>query len=103
MTEQQIKTAYIETLKCWIWLFQNPDKWKYNYPECEKIENYEAQCGMCEIYNHCEGCPLVHNDKKCTIDSDSVFDRAAFGHKSARAWIASRIRREARKRGYVDS
>lgn len=61
------KQAYKLHYELWDWLYNNPNKHKWNWPKWEynggKVKTTQLDCFLCEIYgfkyqNECQGCPL---------------------------------------------
>ena len=58
MTE--IKTIQL-SVGIWRWLYENPLKWKREYPKYKSGGFFEmtCECPCCEYYEYCAGCPLI--------------------------------------------
>ena len=97
LTEKQ---AYLSTLKLWIWLYKNPAKFKKDSPYWNEIKYLENSCLLCEYDEQFNA--------DCTSCIGSLYGRPCFNNayksysKSARAYIASKVRRYCRKKGWTE-
>jgi hypothetical protein len=108
MTE---KTAVLQSLLVWLWLFKNPGKDKDDSPYWEYIKDYTAACPMCKYCLDCTrsifNCsPCILNKKKCCQGTTFTspywkWDLYGNNHKPAAARIAGTLRRYAKENGWL--
>ena len=102
--------AILLSTKVWIWLYKNPDKWKDTSPYWDKICNMLGDCPLCDYYrNGCGWCILFkcgacRNEYTCRLSNSRhvtfyyAFEAvSSYKRKCARAFIASKLRRELRR------
>lgn len=112
--------AILLSTKVWIWLYQNPDKWKDASSYWDEIRGMEGFCPLCDYYRKsCSWCILYKHGAcrdlyTCRLSNsiehvafyyacDHIFDITGaslsdeYKKKCARAFIASKLRRELRR------
>lgn len=92
--------AYLETIilsvKLWIWLFNNPGKWKHDSPYWEEIKEMKNTCPLCQYYINdvlCIKCVL----KIKNICYSVYMNCSCNTNRPATAKMASALRREYEK------
>ena len=111
MSTKYYKTVLLST-KLWIWLYENPDKDKMESPYWGRISNMWGNCPLCEYHEGwCSPCILFKHGacrSKYMIRLDNSRHVAYYyslrhlgggfyKKKCARAFIASKLRRELRR------
>ena len=112
--------AILLSTKLWIWLYKNPDKWKDASPYWDEIRGMEGDCPLCDYYRKSCGWCILYKRGACrdlyTCRLSNSIEHVAFYYardfsiygglnvqhivykkKCARAFIASKLRRELRR------
>ena len=64
----------------WLWLAENPDCFKQDWPKWKEYGHFHAQCPCCEyvkrehanpvdVYLRCSACPLIWEGGECQSDN----------------------------------